>query len=290
MLGAFLPSSSPPQALLADSLLSYHPPPTPSTTVTPSFAVTKGAWKEERKRERKHWWWRRNRNAGFSACFFEGQGGVDKENSGSVYSATEHSNRSTARLGKALHVDTFGKSSKGPAPSYQVSREWTDKGGLRDCDDFPFCTQHRSNESAVVKLSLLLFQENNPISTGPKRESLSFLDLPKRRVLPHLQKEQTSMAGPCVKPRAGIWRAPFSPVSSADPHNQTGSLLANPSLENLLLFLFSLSQREYVCKPKPTLWSQTSLFSLAMDISRFSENSESWQYYYEKGRESHYFY
>ena len=59
-----------PQALLADSLLSYHPPPTPSTTVTPSFAVTKGAWKEERKRERKHWWWRRNRNAGFSACFF----------------------------------------------------------------------------------------------------------------------------------------------------------------------------------------------------------------------------
>lgn len=104
--------------------------------------------------------------------FFEGQGGVDKENLGSVYSATEHSSKSTARLGKALHVDTLRKSSEGPAPSYQVSRELTDKGGLRDYDDLPFCTQHRRNEPAVVKLRLLLFQENNPISTGPKREPL----------------------------------------------------------------------------------------------------------------------
>lgn len=73
--------------------------------------------------------------------FFEGQGGVDKENSGSVHSATEQTGRGTASLRKALHVDTFGKSSTGPASSYQASREVTDKGGLRDRDDLPFCTQ-----------------------------------------------------------------------------------------------------------------------------------------------------
>ena len=72
--------------------------------------------------------------------FLEGQGGVDKENSGSVHSATEQRGRGTASLRKALHVDTFRKSSKGPASSYQASREVTDKGGLRDRDDLPFCT------------------------------------------------------------------------------------------------------------------------------------------------------
>lgn len=113
-----------------------------------------------------------------------------------MYSATEHSSKSTARLGKALHVDTFRKSSEGPCSSYQVSRELTDKAGLRTMMTF-LCTQHRRNEPAIVKLRLL-FQENNPISTGPKRAS--FLDLPKRKVFLISKKNRLLWLAPAWSP------------------------------------------------------------------------------------------
>ena len=46
----------------------------------------------------------------------------------------------TARLRQVLRVYTFRKKSKGTAPSYQVSRGLTGKGGLRDYDGLLFST------------------------------------------------------------------------------------------------------------------------------------------------------
>ena len=145
------------------------------------FQFLKGPWKEERRQTGSRGSGEGTETRAPVHAFLLGGGlgrwgNVDKENSGSRHQTPEQSGRSYIQTRKSPTCAHFEEEEQQHCSQFPVSPGWwgglTGKGGLRDYEGLFFPTQCRRNGLAVITLSqsLLLFQWNNPISTGAKRK------------------------------------------------------------------------------------------------------------------------